>query len=85
MLWHGSPTDDLCYLLEDVTSGHPVVRDEEEILRLLAGAAERVIACGHAHIPRPVRLRNGKRIVNPRSVGLAANSDDTPVPHAMEA
>jgi diadenosine tetraphosphatase ApaH/serine/threonine PP2A family protein phosphatase len=26
LLCHGSPTDDLCYLLEDVTSGHPQVR-----------------------------------------------------------
>ena len=84
LLCHGSPTDDLCYLLEDVTSGHPQVRDEEEIVRLLAGAAQPVIVCGHTHIPRLVRLANGQTIVNPGSVGLAAYSDDTPVPHAME-
>lgn len=84
LLCHGSPTDDLCYLLEDVTSGHPQVRDEEEIVGLLAGAALPVIVCGHTHIPRLVRLANGQTIVNPGSVGLAAYSDDTPVPHAME-
>jgi predicted phosphodiesterase len=84
LLCHGSPTDDLCYLLEDVMSGHPVVRDEGEIVRLLAGAAQPVIVCGHTHIPRRVRLANGQMIVNPGSVGLAAYSDDTPVPHAME-
>lgn len=84
LLCHGSPTDDLCYLLEDVTSGHPQVRDEEEIVRLLAGASQSVIVCGHTHIPRLVRLANGQTIVNPGSVGLAAYSDDTPVPHAME-
>jgi len=84
LLCHGSPTDDLCYLLEDVTSGHPQVRDEQEIVRLLAGAAQPVIVCGHTHIPRLVRLANGQTIVNPGSVGLVAYSDDTPVPHAME-
>ena len=84
LLCHGSPTDDLCYLLEDVTSGYPQVRDEEEIVRLLAGAAQPVIVCGHTHIPRLVRLANGQTIVNSGSVGLAAYSDDTPVPHAME-
>ena len=85
LLCHGSPTDDLCYLLEDVTSGHPQVRDEEEIARLLAGATQPVIVCGHTHIPRLVRLANGQTIVNPGSVGLAAYSEDTPVPHAMES
>jgi predicted phosphodiesterase len=84
LLCHGSPTDDLCYLLEDVTSGHPQVRDEEEIVRLLAGTSQPVIVCGHTHIPRLVRLANGQTIGNPGSVGLAAYSDDTPVPHAME-
>jgi predicted phosphodiesterase len=84
LLCHGSPTDDQCYLLEDVTSGHPQVRDEEEIVRLLAGASQPVIVCGHTHIPRLVRLANGPAIVNPGSVGLAAYSDDKPVPHAME-
>ena len=84
LLCHGSPTDDLCYLLEEVASGHPQVRDEEEIVRLLADATQPVIVCGHTHIPRLVRLANGQTIVNPGSVGLAAYSDDTPVPHAME-
>ena len=84
LLCHGSPTDDMCYLLEDVTSGHPQVRDEKEIVRLLAGAAQPVIVCGHTHIPRLVRLANGQTIVNPGSVGLAAYIDDAPVPHAME-
>ncbi len=84
LLCHGSPTDDLCYLLEDVTSGHPQVREEEEVVSLLAGAAQPVIVCGHTHIPRLVRMANGQTIVNPGSVGLAAYSDDAPVPHAME-
>jgi putative phosphoesterase len=84
LLCHGSPSDDVCYLLEDVSSGHPVVRDEEQIVRLLGGAAQPVIVCGHTHIPRLVRLENGQMIVNPGSVGLPAYSDEAPTPHAME-
>jgi predicted phosphodiesterase len=84
LLCHGSPTDDCCYLLEDVSSGHPVVRDDTEIVKLLGGASQPVIVCGHTHIPRLVRLASGQMIVNPGSVGVAAYSDDLPVPHAME-
>jgi len=84
LLCHGSPLDDRCYLLEDVSSGHPVVRKEEEIVELLSGAAQPVIVCGHTHIPRLVRLANGQMIVNPGSVGLPAYSDGSPVPHSME-
>jgi len=62
LLCHGSPTDDMCYLLEDVKSGHPQVRDKEEIGRLLAGAAQPVIVCGHTHIPRLVRLAKDRRL-----------------------
>jgi predicted phosphodiesterase len=84
LLCHGSPTDDQCYLLEDVSSGHPVVRDEREIVELLGGASRPVIVCGHTHIPRLVRLANGQTIVNPGSVGVAAYSDESAVPHVME-
>ena len=84
LLCHGSPTDDTCYLLEDVSSGHPVVRDDGEIVTLLGEASQGVIVCGHTHIPRLVRLANGQMIVNPGSVGVPAYRDDTPVPHLME-
>src|SRR4029078_3307269 len=85
LLCHGSPTDDCCYLLEDVSSGHPVVREDEEISELLGGVSQPVIVCGHTHIPRLVRLANGQMIVNPGSVALRAYSEVTPVPPAMES
>ena len=84
LLCHGSPADDTCYLLEDVSCGHPVVREDGEIFALLGGASQAVIVCGHTHIPRLVRLANGQTIVNPGSVGVAAYQDDSPVPHVME-
>ncbi|MEJ2654790.1 MAG: metallophosphoesterase family protein [Acidihalobacter sp.] len=83
-LCHGTPDDDLVYLIEDVADGHPRVRPEADILRLLNGLNAPLILCGHSHTPRTVQLDNGPLIVNPGSVGLPAYADDEPVRHAME-
>jgi predicted phosphodiesterase len=83
-LCHGTPASDTTYLLEDVSSGRPVVRSEEEIVELLKGVSAPMVLCGHSHIPRVVRLSNGQTIVNPGSVGLPAYYDDSPVKHFME-
>ncbi len=83
-LCHGTPSSDTTYLLEDVSSGLPVVRPERQIEELLGGVRENVILCGHSHVPRVVRLSNGQIIVNPGSVGLPAYEDDLPVKHCME-
>jgi len=84
LLCHGTPSSDETYLLEDVTSGFPVVRPDAEIIRLLSGVTQPVILCGHTHLPRVVRLSTGQLIVNPGSVGLLAYDDDSPMPHLME-
>jgi predicted phosphodiesterase len=83
-LCHGTPTNDLAYLLENVESGYPRVRDDAEILELLNGQASKVIICGHTHMPRTVELSTGQLVVNPGSVGLPAYTDEEPVPHSME-
>jgi predicted phosphodiesterase len=83
-LCHGTPASDETYLLEDVTSGQPMIRPEAEILRLVKSVRHPVIVCGHTHIPRLVSLANGQIVVNPGSAGLPAYSDDAPVPHVME-
>ncbi len=83
-LCHGTPSSDSTYLLEDVSSGRPVVRPEHEILELLGGVRESVVLCGHSHLPRVVRLSSGQTVVNPGSVGLPAYNDEEPVPHFME-
>jgi predicted phosphodiesterase len=83
-LCHGTPASDTTYLLEDVSSGHPVVRPEAQIVELLGEVREPVILCGHSHIPRMVQLSSGQMIVNPGSVGLPAYDDDEPVKHSME-
>jgi predicted phosphodiesterase len=84
LLCHGSPRDDTVYLLEDVSSGHPVVRSDGEVRRLLDRTAHPLVLCGHSHTPRLVRLPEGQLIVNPGSVGLPAYEDDSPVVHRME-
>jgi predicted phosphodiesterase len=83
---HGSPAGgDLEYLLEDVSSGRPVVDTEEAIRSRLSGVGNaRVVLCGHTHIPRIVSI-DGILIVNPGSVGMPAYRDVSPVPHVMEA
>lgn len=83
-LCHGTPEDDAVYLLEDVSTGHPQVRGEPELRRLLAGRREQVVCCGHSHLPRLVALADGRLLLNPGSVGLQAYRDETPNPHAIE-
>ncbi len=81
---HGTPTCDLTYLLEDVKLGYPILRSDDEIIRLLNGQKSQLICCGHTHIPRTITLGTGQLVVNPGSVGLPAYTDDTPVLHSME-
>ncbi len=83
-LCHGTPRADDEYLLEKIDNGKGVLKDEADIMPLLAGIEQKVILCGHSHTPRVIRLREGRLVVNPGSVGLPAYQDETPVPHMME-
>jgi predicted phosphodiesterase len=81
-LCHGSPSSDLYYLLEDVSSGVPLVRQADEIQAQI-GEQPEILLCGHTHIPRLVEVQ-GTKIINPGSVGLPAYRDEEPCLHAME-
>lgn len=83
---HGSPAGgDLEYLLEDVSSGQPILDSMEVIRPRLSGVGNAgVVLCGHTHIPRIVQV-DGVLIVNPGSVGMPGYRDSAPVPHVMEA
>ncbi len=83
-LCHGSPTDDMIYLLEDIQTGQPMVRNDADILALLNGIDSSVIICGHTHIPRTITLSTGQIIVNTGSVGYPAYEDDLPILHKMQ-
>ncbi|MDR9826760.1 metallophosphoesterase family protein [Vibrio sp. FNV 38] len=81
---HGTPTDDLMYLLEDIRTGAPVVRADCEIIERLNGITSPIIICGHTHTPRCIELSTGQIVINPGSVGLQAYTDDEPNIHSMQ-
>jgi len=83
-LCHGTPSDDLDYLLEEVdpAGAHPAPHDL--VAARVTGIAASLILCGHSHLPRAVRLSDGRTIVNPGSVGLPAYDWDRPYFHKME-
>lgn len=83
-LCHGTPNNDLIYLLENVESGYAKLRSDNEIIELLNGQQSKLICCGHTHTPRSVSLSTEQIILNPGSVGLQAYSDDQPFVHSME-
>jgi predicted phosphodiesterase len=92
---HGTPYSDLEYFLETVTPDHagpefPGIRratPDEALLRAgdaMRGVDDAVILCGHTHVPRVMRLGDGRLVVNPGSVGLQAYDDEHPHPHVVE-
>lgn len=81
---HGAPNNDLVYLLEDIASGHPTLREDEDIISLLSEQKSELILCGHTHTPRSVYTSTKQLIVNSGSVGLQAYYDDVPLPHSMQ-
>jgi predicted phosphodiesterase len=84
--FHATPRSDEEYFLENVAAGKTVLASRAEITARLGDAddAASLVLCGHTHIPRLVRLEDGRLIVNPGSVGLPAYQDDAPSPHVVE-
>ena len=69
-LCHGTPTSDSTYWLEE-SSDDGIVRPRprEGVARDAEGIAAGLMLCGHSHVPRLVRLDDGRLILNPGSVG----------------
>ncbi|MDM9628938.1 metallophosphoesterase family protein [Rhizobium sp. S152] len=85
-LCHATPGHDETYWLESVSpDGHVFLKPIEEIEALAEGIDHPLILCGHSHVPRMVRLRDGRLIANPGSVGCPGYSDDAPYQHKVEA
>lgn len=80
---HASPQCDTTYLLESIQTGYVTVKDELELEGLLTDIKQNIIACGHSHVSRIVKIDN-KTIINSGSVGLPAYDDDLPIYHKME-
>ena len=85
---HGTPSSDLVYFLETVTPAglRAATQAEagEQAGDAMRGVPDALVLCGHSHVPRVVRLADGRLVVNPGSVGLQAYDDDHPHPHAVE-
>ncbi|HEY0628087.1 MAG TPA: metallophosphoesterase family protein [Sphingomicrobium sp.] len=84
LMVHGTPDSDLAYFLETVTPDRLRQATEKEVEHRAGDVDAKVILCGHTHVPRVVRLADGRLIVNPGSVGLPAYDDDRPYPHVVE-
>lgn len=85
-LCHGTPASDMAYLTERVTEdGSVLPARENDLFAAAGGAPGRVILCGHTHIARLFRLRDGRIVANPGSVGLPGYDWDVPRPHVVEA
>jgi len=84
LLFHGTPTNDLTYLLETVAHGRGHLATPAEITARLGQTRSRILLCGHSHIPRVTALSENVLIVNPGSVGLPAYDDIVPEYHVME-
>ena len=82
-LCHGTPSSDTTYLVEGMSSQGGFLKETVNIQAELTNVPQKVILCGHSHMPRLVSLPDGHLIVNPGSVGLQAYTDDVP-PHKME-
>jgi predicted phosphodiesterase len=84
-LCHGSPDDDAAFWLDAPTADGAVhLNTREAIERSAAGLSASLILCAHTHIPRVVRLGDGRTIVNPGSVGLPGYTGTKPVPYKVE-
>ena len=84
LAFHATLRSDEEYLLENVAAGRTVLASSLEIAARLGGADASLVLSGHTHIPRLVRLEDGRVVVNPGSVGLPAYEDTEPSPHAVE-
>jgi predicted phosphodiesterase len=84
-LCHATPSDDNVYWLETVMPDGVVRMSSVEAIEQAAeGIEQSLILCGHSHIPRAVKLRDGRLVVNPGSVGCPGYRDTAPFPHLME-
>ena len=80
---HGIPANDSVYLLESLQTDYVTVKGKEEIDDLSDNIKQKIIVCGHSHVPRIVET-NKRIVINPGSVGLPAYINDLPITHKME-
>ncbi|MFO1270500.1 MAG: metallophosphoesterase family protein [Rubrivivax sp.] len=80
---HGSPGDDLQYLLQTVTAEGLRDATDAELDARLGSCRPTLLLCGHTHLSGDRRVGR-TRIANPGSVGLQAYDDAHPFAHVVE-
>jgi predicted phosphodiesterase len=84
-LCHGSPLNDASYWLDRVAEDGSIrMSTLAEIEAEAEAPGCSLILCGHTHIPRAVRLSDGRLIVNPGSVGCPGYDGTRPVCHVVQ-
>jgi len=85
LLCHGTPRSDTEPLLETLEhdADRPRAAYDSEIAERVSATTARLVACGHTHMPRLMRTRDGCTIVNPGSVGLPAYDDSHPLAQGL--
>jgi diadenosine tetraphosphatase ApaH/serine/threonine PP2A family protein phosphatase len=90
LLCHGSPQSDAAWWLDRVTEDgeirpRPIQGIEAEASGIEGlGLHASLILCGHTHLPRVVRLRDGRLVVNAGSVGCPGYDGSKPVYHKVQ-
>lgn len=84
-LVHGTAASDVEPLLETIEDSGARHATESEIIARLGDDDARLTLCGHTHVQRLVDLSDGRRVVNPGSVGLPGYAVWRPVRYVMEA
>lgn len=69
-LCHGTPRSDNSAFMDGTVGAVPTMLPREHIEAEAQGFDHEVLLCGHTHVPRSLRLADGRLVVNPGSVGL---------------
>ena len=81
---HGTPSaDDVLWLDGVKPKGGAYHMTRRFIEREAEGIEYPVLLCGHSHIPRTLRLADGRLVVNPGSVGLPLGMGSTDAHYAV--
>jgi predicted phosphodiesterase len=85
-LWcfHGTPTADDAFFLEERVAGRLVLRRAADIEVTMGDPGPSLVLCGHSHLARHLTLPGGVQLVNPGSVGLPAFEVTEPPEYLVE-
>ena len=84
-LCHGNKELDDIPLIENIEPNGVFFKSDHALSKELEDIKQYIILCGHTHIPNFIALENGKKIINPGSVGLQSYKDDLPYFHKMQS